>query len=102
MWSMGDSRTPLERSGLHISHPENGYKTSETIFSTNSLPTHGIDMFRTGFYVKSRNGQVYSKLGVSFEINESTNDPMYIEFSGVANTNRSRNWEGAPGTLLNP
>ena len=82
--------------------PENGYKTAETIFSTNTLPTHGIDMFGTGFYLESRHGQVYSKLGVRFIINESTNDPMYIEFSGVANTNHSRNWEGASGTFLNP
>lgn len=80
--------------------PENGYKTLETIFSTNRLlPTSGIDIFGTGFYVKSRHGRVYAKLGVMVRINESTNDPMYIEFSGIANTNYSRNWEGAPGVL---
>jgi hypothetical protein len=82
--------------------PESGYKTSETIFSTNRLPNSGIDGFGTGFYVKSRHGQVHAKLGVKVRINGGTNDPMYIEFSGVANTNYSRNWEGAPGTYLNP
>ena len=82
--------------------PEDGYKTSLTIFPTNRMAVSGVDGFGTGFYVKSRNGQVYSKLGVRVRINESTNDPMYIEFSGWANTNSSRNWEGAGNTYLNP
>jgi hypothetical protein len=82
--------------------PVDGYKPAVTIFPTNPMPLNGVDAFGTGFYVKSRDGQVYSKLGVRVRINETTNDPMYIEFFGVANTNHSRNWEAAGGTYLNP
>jgi hypothetical protein len=82
--------------------PENGYKPEVTILPTDPHPASGINGFLTGFYLESRDGQVYSKLGVRVRINESTNDPMYIEFFGVANTNHSRNWEAAGGTYLNP
>jgi hypothetical protein len=82
--------------------PENGYQPSITIASTNRLPTSGIGGFASGLYMKSRNGQVYTKLGFDFGINENPDDLMYIEFRGIANTNFSRNWEGASGTYLNP
>jgi hypothetical protein len=74
--------------------PEAGYNPSRTISSTDRLPEGGTGAFRTGFYVKSRAGRIYSKLSVSVGINETPNDPMYIELNGLANTNGSRNWEG--------
>ncbi len=82
--------------------PEEGYQTSETISSTDRRPSSGLGGFDTGLYVKSRHGQVFSKLLVGFGINQNEAEPMDIEFSGVANTNRSRNWEDAPNTYLNP
>ena len=82
--------------------PENGYEPSKIISSSDRLPEGGTGGFHTGFYIKSRNGQVYSKIGVSFRVNEKPDDLMYIEFGGIANTNYSRNWEGASGTFLNP
>jgi hypothetical protein len=79
--------------------PENGYLPSDTlVFSTNA-PNKWSGLFNQGFFVMSRNGQVYSKLGISFRINENPDDFMYITFSGVANTNGSRNWEGDPNTI---
>jgi hypothetical protein len=66
---------------------------SVTISSTNRFRNGGQDGFLKSFYVKSRNGQVYTKLGLDFGINRNPDDLMYIEFSGVANTNGSRNWE---------
>jgi hypothetical protein len=66
------------------------------------LENGGIGGFGTGFFVKSRNGQVYSKLAVTIGINETPEKLMYVEFGGVANTNYSRNWEGASDTYLNP
>jgi hypothetical protein len=82
--------------------PENGYEPSITISSTNRFRNGGQGGFLKGFYIKSRNGQVYSKLGLDFGINRNPDDFMYIEFSGIANTNHSRNWEGASGTYLHP
>lgn len=82
--------------------PETGYEPSKTISSSDRLPEGGTGGFHTGFYLKSRNGQVYSKIGVSFRVNEKPDDFMYLEFGGIANTNYSRNWEGASGTFLNP
>jgi len=73
--------------------PENGYLPSDTlIFSTNA-PHKWFGLFNQGFFVMSRNGQVYSKIGLSFRINENQDDFMYVTFSGAASTNGSRNWE---------
>jgi hypothetical protein len=74
--------------------PDNGYQPSMTfIFSTNA-PYKWSGGFNQGFFVVSRNGQVYSKLGLSFDINDASDGFMSITFGGVANTNSSRNWEG--------
>jgi len=78
--------------------PENGYQPDRTIRSSDKPPEMGIGGFHRGLYVKSRNGQIYSKLSVDFGINRDTNDPINIIFQGIANTNSSRNWEGAPNT----
>jgi hypothetical protein len=68
--------------------PEEGYQPSDIISSDN-----GSDTARRAFFIQSRNGQVYSKLGLSFHINDMPDGLMYIRFGGVANTNSSRNWE---------
>jgi len=82
--------------------PESGYQPTKTISSSDRLPEGGTGGFRTRFFVESRNGQVYSKLRFDFGVNEKPDDLMYIEFAGIANTNYSRNWEGASGTYLKP
>ena len=79
--------------------PDSGYQPSATFtFSTNA-PYKWSGAFNTGFFIRSRNGQVYSKVGLSFRINSDPDEPMNITFSGVANTNGSRNWEGDPNTM---
>ncbi len=79
--------------------PEGGYEPSSTfIFSTNA-PYKWFEEFNQGFFLMSRNGQVYSKLGLSFRINRTPDDFMYVTFGGIANTNGSRNWEGDPNTM---
>ena len=45
------------------------------------------------FFLKSRNGQIYSKFSLNFGINDAPSDTMWLQFNGVANTNSSRNWE---------
>lgn len=79
--------------------PESGYAPSNTFtFSTNA-PAKWSGGFNQGFFVMSRHGQVYGKVGLSFRINESPDDFMYITLGGVASTNGSRNWEGDPNTM---
>ncbi len=74
--------------GATYAAPEGGYQPSG-IFGNNN-GTDGIDK---AFFIQSRSGQIYSKVGFSFRINNKPDDLMYIRFSGVANTNGSHNWE---------
>lgn len=78
--------------------PAGGYQPGVMLtFSTNA-PYAWAEGFNQGFFVMSRGGQVFSKLGISFSINYNPGDPMYVTFGGVASTNGSRNWEGDPNT----
>lgn len=73
--------------------PSIGYLPNMTfIFSTNA-PYKWVEEFDQGLFVVSRNNQVYSKLGLSFRINKTPDDYMYISFNGIASTNGSRAWE---------
>ena len=49
-------------------------------------------------FLKSRGGQVYSKLSFEFRINNEPNGLMWFQFKGVANANGSRNWEATADT----
>jgi hypothetical protein len=76
--------------------PAKGYQPSMVFtFSTNA-PYKWSGAFNTGIFVQSRNGQMYSKLGLSFRINTEPDGLVYITFGGVANANGTRNWEGDP------
>ena len=68
--------------------PEEGYQQGRT-FTKNT----GVGAFDNTFFVRSRNGRVYSKLWLSFRINNKPDNLMSITLSGYANTNSSRNWE---------
>jgi hypothetical protein len=79
--------------------PDSGYQQSMTFtFSTNA-PNKWSGGFTQGFLLTSRSGQVYGKVGLSFDINDAPDEPMTATFRGIANTNHSRNWEGDPNTL---
>jgi hypothetical protein len=72
--------------------PDSGYEPSETF--TMSTSTHSWrGAFDQGFFVESRNGQVYSKVTIGMAINQNPDGFMYITFNGAANANGSRNWE---------
>ena len=80
--------------GVTYAAPQDGYQPSMVFaFSANTPPYKWAGGFDQGFFIQSRNGQVYSKLGLGFEINIAPDDFMYVTFSGVASTNGSRNWE---------
>jgi len=79
--------------------PKTGYAPSTNfIFSTNP-PYKWFGGFDQMFFVRSRNGQVYSKLRFSFNINDDPDGFMSIGVRGIANTNSSRNWEADPNTM---
>jgi len=82
-----------DQEALTYQAPESGYQPEiNYIFSTNP-PYKWFGAFNNGLFLTSRNGKIYSKLGLSFRINDTPDGLMYITFSGVANTNGSRNWE---------
>jgi hypothetical protein len=62
-----------------------------------TFPTSVAGLSRS-FFVMSRSGQVYSKVRISFRIHEEADGFMNVAFSGVANGNGCRNWEGDPST----
>jgi hypothetical protein len=74
--------------GVTYAAPESGYQPSGTFGNNN-----GPDLVDKAFFIQSRNGQIYSKVHVLFGINANPDDFMNITFTGVANTNASRNWE---------
>jgi hypothetical protein len=79
--------------------PADGYEQSMAFMFSTNAPDKWFEEFNQGFFVTSRNGQVYGKLGLSFRINRMPDDFMYITFSGIASTNGSRNWEGDANTM---
>lgn len=78
--------------------PESGYLASEDFVFSTTFPYKWSGGFTHDFFTDSRNGEIYSKLRISFSINQDPNEPMDISFSGIANTNWSRNWEGDADT----
>jgi hypothetical protein len=79
--------------------PEDGYQPSMTFMFSTNAPYKWSGGFDQGFFMTSRNGQVYSKVGLSFDINDAPNGYMSVTFDGVANANSSRNWEGDANTM---
>jgi hypothetical protein len=74
--------------------PNDGYKPGDTFQNNN-----GPDLVDQMLFVKSRNGQIYSKVHILFRINNTPDSLMNITLKGVANTNASGNWEGDPNTV---
>ena len=72
--------------------PADGYKDSYQV-QMNHYDPAWFDNIQKAFFLKSRNGQIYSKFSLNFEINDDPNSTMWFQFKGVANTNGSRNWE---------
>ena len=68
--------------------PEDGYKPKGNFANNN-----GPDVVQKALFIKSGHGQVYSKLGFLFHINNTPDATMSVTIRGVANTNGSRNWE---------
>jgi len=84
----GFIETLPSESAMTYAAPESGYQPSGKFGKNN-----GPDLVDKTLFIQSRNGQVYSKVHLLFGINDTQDGFMYVTFSGVANTNGSRNWE---------
>lgn len=73
--------------------PQDGYEPSDNFIMSTTPPNKWFGTFDQTIFLKSRNGQVYSKVTVDVSINQNPDDYVWIEFHGVANTNSSVNWE---------
>jgi hypothetical protein len=73
--------------------PADGYRDNYFVEMKHDSPAWFDNLVQKTFFLKSRNGQVYSKFSFDFRINDDPNGTMYFHFVGVANTNGSRNWE---------
>ena len=92
VWAVdGGLMKSSEQPSITYQAPESGYHPSDML--TASSNRHGIGVIQQDFFVQSRNGQVYSKIDLTFGINSTPDGFMSITFGGVANTNGSRNWE---------
>ena len=68
--------------------PDVGYESSKTFKHDPS--EQGITKY---IFIKSRSGQVFTKLQIMFFIYDDAQDQLHIEMRGFANTNASQNWE---------
>ncbi len=89
--------TSMEDARVAYAAPDNGYQPSDTMEM--STTNHWSNLAQQMFFVTSRNGQVFSKVFLSFGINANPDDPMSVTVRGVANANGSRNWEGDANTM---
>ena len=78
--------------------PGAGYEPRTNIIFSTTAPYKWYGGFSQGFFGVSRNGQVYTKIAISFNINDEPDGLMSIVFRGIASTNGSRNWEGDSNT----
>jgi hypothetical protein len=91
--------TSMAEARVMYGAPETGYQANDTFIMSTNVPHKWFGGFDQMFFVQSRNGQVYSKVFISFNINQNPADPMSITMRGVASTNGSRNWEGDPNSM---
>lgn len=80
--------TSAQESRVTYSAPESRYQERGDFPNNN-----GPDLVDEVFFIKSRGGQIYSKLQFTLRINNTPDGLMSLTLSGVANTNNSRNWE---------
>jgi hypothetical protein len=72
--------------------PQDGYK-GNFLLRMEATNRSWCDSVHKVFFLKSRNGRIYSKFSLDFGINFEPTSLMWFQFKGVANTNNSRNWE---------
>ncbi len=77
--------------------PQTGYQGNSLVLMNQNDPAWADNIQKT-FFLKSRDGKIYSKFSLDFRVNNQPTDSMWFRFRGVANTNGSRNWEASIST----
>lgn len=77
--------------------PDSGYEEAITL-KMNASENAWFENIRGAFFIRSRNGQVYSKLSVAVFLNQP-DDSTAVHLHGFANANGSRNWEEDPAKI---
>lgn len=81
-----------ENARVTFEAPSKGYKDVDVI-EMRPDDRRWSELVDRTFFVKSRNGQIYSRIYFSLSVNSRPAEPMWLTVRGVANTNGSRNWE---------
>jgi hypothetical protein len=89
--------TSIDEARVAYAVPDNGYQPSDTIVM--STTNHWSNLAQQMLFVRSQDGQVFSKVFLSFGINANPDDPMSVTVRGVANGNGSRNFEADANTM---
>ncbi|HTD67244.1 MAG TPA: hypothetical protein VK846_12005 [Candidatus Limnocylindria bacterium] len=69
--------------GVTFKAPPDGYQNSYLVQMNSDNPAW-FDNIQKMFFVKSRGGQVYSKLNLDFGINREPTDSIWVQFKGIA------------------
>ncbi|HKQ38447.1 MAG TPA: hypothetical protein VJ063_10250, partial [Verrucomicrobiae bacterium] len=83
------------RSSLTFEAPTAGYGDAIRV-EQNPEDQYWKSSVTLGAFLESRNQQVFSKLAISFGINEDPNALCWLGLRSLANPNGSRNWEEDP------
>jgi len=87
----GVIETSFAQARVTYEAPETDYQPDwRTAVSATNHWSGGVQRM---FFLKTRDGEVYSKIFVSFGIKRGPGRPAWLTFEGWASTNGSRNWE---------
>jgi hypothetical protein len=86
-------KTSVAEARVTFQLPDEGYPASDLFIMSTNPPNKwfgGVDQM---YFVKSRNGQAYSKLNFGVSINQKPEEYVRVELHGELNPNGSRNFE---------
>lgn len=89
----GLMRTESSAARVTFALPESGYQPSDAFLMSTNAPNKWFGGVHQMYFIRSRGGQVYSKVNFAISINRNPEDVVWVEFGGGANTNGSRNFE---------
>ena len=86
-------KTSVSEARVTYRLPEEGYEASDLFIMSTNPPHKWVGAADQMYFVKSRDGQIFSKLNFSLSINQQPNDYVWVELHGELNSYGSRNFE---------